>query len=86
MQAAAAQEAGHHEQFDGSDFPVGHPEAGHPLVNVTAVGLVPHRSRRNDQVRDRTAGPAVIGEDQEKERRKTPRPPPPASPSIPSRP
>ena len=31
----------HHEQFDGSDFPVGHPEAGHPLVNVTAVGLVP---------------------------------------------
>jgi hypothetical protein len=31
----------HHEQFDGGDFPVGHPEAGHPLVNVTAVGLVP---------------------------------------------
>jgi hypothetical protein len=28
-------------QFDGSDFPVGHPEVGHPLVNVTAVGLVP---------------------------------------------
>jgi len=31
----------HHEQFDGGDFPVGHPEVGHPLVEVTAVGLVP---------------------------------------------
>ena len=31
----------HHKQFDGGDFPVGHPEAGHPLVEMTAVGLVP---------------------------------------------
>src|SRR5665648_896762 len=27
--------SGDHEQFDGSDFPVAHPEAGHPPVSYT---------------------------------------------------